>query len=59
MKYGSVSEEMKTLSFSDFQDSVKIKEKKKMVILCAVFLVQLSFPVTLTSCRREPVRDVP
>lgn len=29
MKYGSVSEEMKTLSFSDFQDSVKIKEKKK------------------------------
>lgn len=49
MKYGSVSKEMKTLSFSDFQDSVKMKgEKKKLVILCAVFLVQLSFPITLT-----------
>lgn len=44
MKYGSVREEMKTLSFSDFKDSVKIKEKKKMVILCSVFLVQLVIP---------------
>ena len=29
MKYGSLSEEMKILSLSDFQDSVKIKKKKK------------------------------